>query len=845
MQALALMAVNHHVGLDNSISSGIMLALAEEASEEAATPEEPVVEEEQVPPVEEEIVVEEEQVPPVEEEIPAEEDEDATTPEEYKPPENAENYQFQAEVHRMLDIVVNSLYQNKDVFLRELISNASDALDKFRYLTLTQPDKYSNDDVPFKIELDYDQDAGTLTIRDTGVGMTHDEMISNLGTVARSGTTKFLDSLKEQGSESSSMVDQIGMFGVGFYSAFLVADRVSVASKSPLSDQQNVWESRNGESEFHIFPDPRGNTLQRGTEITLHLKEDAKFYARAEKITDLTKHYSEFVVHPIFIKNIVEEEVEDEDAEEEEPEKTEDDLEVNEDEEAEKPKKMKTVTTETWDELNTKQALWTREAETITDDEYQSFWHQLNGDEYSNATHWTHFNAEGSINFKALLYMPDEIPPELKSGSVDQFKAGIRLYVRKVLISDSFELMPRYLSFIKGVVDSDDLPLNVNRETLQESKIIAIIKKKMTRKTLDLFKDFAKKSKKKDTKDEEKDEGEEEDKEVEEDDGADKWIEWYKKFSTSLKLGLLEDHPNRKRIMKLLRFQTLKSDGEYISLEEYVDSMQEWQDQIYTLAGSDIEAIKKSPFLGPFKDKDVDVVFFTEPIDEYCFAQVTDYESTKFVDISRENVKFKDEDEDLVKRREKAYKSKFKNLTKWLKKLYGSSIMRVAISNRLGSSPAIVSSSQYGQTANMERIMRAQTLTHNDGAQSAMSMKVFEINPRHPLVIKLLGGCPEEDESAAPELEDAAWVLHDMAMMNGGYPISDTVAHAARMTKFMQSQLEVESLDLEPEIDPPEEDEEAPDFDMDGMMDGMDGLNMGDLGNMDFGDMDLGEMDLD
>lgn len=834
MQALALMALNYHVGYTGS---GMMVALADEGAEETvnADAEVPV---EDAPPVDETPPTPQEEV--VEDAATSEEVEDATTPEEYAPPENAENYEFQAEVHRMLDIVVNSLYQNKDVFLRELISNASDALDKFRYLTLTQPEKYTADDsVDLKIEIDYNLDDRTLTIRDTGVGMTHEEMVSNLGTVARSGTTKFLEALKDQGSEAGGIVDQIGQFGVGFYSAFLVADRVTVASKSPLSDEQTVWESRNGESSFHIFPDPRGNTLQRGTEITLHLKEDSRFYAKEEKLTTLTQFYSEFVVHPIFIKQIEEEEVEDEDAEEEpaDEEKGEDDLDVTEGDDEDKPKKMKTITTETWKELNTKQALWTREAETITNDEYQAFWHQLNDNESSNATTWTHFNAEGNINFKALLYMPEEIPPELKSGSVDQFKAGIRLYVRKVLISDSFELMPRYLSFMKGVVDSDDLPLNVNRETLQESKIVAIIKKKMTRKTLDLFKDFAKKSEKKEAKEETED-GETDVEEEEDDDGDNAWIEWYKKFSTSLKLGLLEDHPNRKRIMKLLRFQTSKSDGKYISLEEYVNNMKEWQDQIYTLAGPDVDTLKKSAFLGPFKEKDVDVVFFTEPIDEYAFAQVTDYESTKFVDISRENVKFKDEDEDLVKRREKAYKAQFKPLTKWLKKIYGSSVMRIAISNRLGSSPAIVSSSAYGQSANMERIMRAQTLTH-DGGASQMSMKIFEINPRHPLVHKLLEGCPEEDESASEELIDSAWILHDMAMLSGGYPIQDTIAHSGRMTKFMQNQLGVESLELEPEIDPPEEEEEAPDFDAD-----MDGFNMEDL-NMDLGDMDLGEMDLD
>lgn len=249
--------------------------MADENVEEAAVPDETVPhaaeENEAVPPPEEVVDA------PVEEEV------DATTPEEYAPPENAENYEFQAEVHRMLDIVVNSLYQNKDVFLRELISNASDALDKFRYMVLTQGDQYELGDIPLKIELDYDQEAKTLTIRDTGVGMTRNEMVENLGTVARSGTTKFLEALKEQGNDSGSIVGQIGQFGVGFYSAFLVADRVTVASKSPLSEEQNVWESVNGESKFHIFPDPRGNTLQRGTEITLHLKEDSKLYVALER----------------------------------------------------------------------------------------------------------------------------------------------------------------------------------------------------------------------------------------------------------------------------------------------------------------------------------------------------------------------------------------------------------------------------------------------------------------------------------------------------------------------------------------------------------------------------------
>lgn len=385
--------------------------------------------------------------------------------------------------------------------------------------------------------------------------------------------------------------------------------------------------------------------------------------------------------------------------------------------------------------------------------------------------------------------------------------------------------------------------MNVNRETLQESKIIKIIQKKLVRKTLDMIKAFAKE------KDVVEDEEEEEaeigpdgtvtESKKEKKDKETPWQEWYKKFSTSLKLGVLEDTTNRKRLMSLLRFESYKSNGKMISFNDYINDMKDWQEEIYMLAGTDVEAIKKSPFMDPFIEKDVDVLFLTDPIDEYVFAQVKDHEDKKFTDISREDVKFKDEDPDLQKRRDKAYVKKLKPLTKWLRKFYGNSIMRITISNRLGTSPAIVTSSRYGNSANMERIMRAQTLTHDSGPQG-FSMKIFEINPRHPLILKLLEGAPPEDSEdnfePSEEIKDAAWLLHDMAMMNGGFPIPDPLAHNKRMTKFLQSQLGVESLNLEPAIDPPEEEEEAPDFDADAM---------GGMGGINLDDFDMNDLDLD
>lgn len=782
----------------------------------------------------------------------------------YTPPDGAETFAFQAEVNRMLDIVVNSLYQNKEVFLRELISNAADALDKYRYLSFTEPDTYKTEMVDsLEINIEYDIDNKTLTIRDTGIGMTRDQLIENLGTVARSGTTKFVEALKEAGNKDAT-IDQIGQFGVGFYSSFLVANRVTVASKHPLSSKQYVWESVNGASDFVVYDDPRGDTLKRGTEITLHLRDDAVKYLEPSTLRGLAVHYSEFVTHPIRLRSTSTMEVEvddDEDSDSDKKEKEDvedldeekkdketagsDDLEIKDEET--KPKKMKQVTTYSWDVLNNNKAIWTRDKDNITDDEYQGFFHLLNDGDKENATSWSHFNAEGNINFKSILYLPTETPPAYAMGNLDTVKGAMRLYVRRVLIGDEFELLPRYLSFIKGIVDSDELPLNVNRETLQESKILKVIKKKLTRKALDLIRDFAKKGA------DEASGSSEEEAEISPDGEAsidtkknekkeDKYLKWYENFSLNLKYGVIDDEPNRAKIFKLLRFQTSKSNGKLIPLAQYVDGMKDWQDDIYVLGGTSVEEISQSPLLESFREKDVEVIYLDEPIDEYMVKHARDYDKKKFVDISTEGFKFKDEDADLLRRRETAYQKKFKPLTKWLKQLYGTAILRVQVAKRsLGSVPAVVSSSNFGNSANMERIMMAQTVS---GDSMKVSFRIFEVNPRHPLVVKLLEGSPpEETDDEKPfepsqETIDAAWMLLDMALLNGGYPISDPVAHNKRVTKVLQQKFGLESLALEPEIDPPLEEDEPPEPDMN-----MGGLNMEDFANFDMGglgdDIDL------
>lgn len=759
----------------------------------------------------------------------------------YQPPENAEHFKYEAEVSRMLDIVVNSLYQNKDVFLRELISNASDALDKIRFLALTKPE-YLEVEEKLQVQIEFDKEANTLTVRDTGIGMTHDELVSNLGTVARSGTTRFLQALKDGGDTSSGDISQIGQFGVGFYSAFLVADRVEVASKHPDSPEQYIWSSLNGASEFTIFPDPRGNTLTRGSEITLFLKEDAMEYANQMKLEKLAKHYSEFVVHPIFLRTVEEVEVEIDEPEEESTEEKsdEEDLEVSEEdseegEPEEKPKKTEMVTTFDWAHLNQDPAIWTRSKEDIADDEYKSFFKVIAKDDtIMDPETWTHFNAEGNINFRSILYLPADVPPSWRAGNIEQSVSGLSLYVQKVLISDEFELLPRYLSFMKGVVDSDDLPLNVNRETLQESKIIQVIKKKVVRKAIEMIRSFAKSADEEAASEDAKEEVEGEETETPTP-KKNKYEEWFSLFAPSMKMGVIEDEQNRPKLLKLIRFKSSKDDGEkWHSLEGYVENMKEWQDEIYFVAGSGMDTVKKSSFLETFKEKDVEVLFFTDPIDEYLAQTVQKFDGKRLRDISGENIKLKDEtDEDLVTRREKYYKEKFKPLTKWLKKLYGSSVMRVAVSNRLVSAPALASSAEYGHSANMERIMRAQAHSHGVHDMQMQSLKVFEINPRHPLIEKLLEGCPpEDDEGDFPvdsAIKDAAFVLQEMAFLGGGYPLNNAEAHAKRMMKLIGGGLGIESFSLLPEPDLPVVEEEAPDEeDFDFEFDEMDAAADGD-----------------
>jgi len=509
--------------------------------------------------------------------------------------EKSEKHEFQAEVNRMMKLIINSLYKNKEIYLRELISNASDALDKIRLLSLT--DKSVLGDTPdLVIKIHADKENRVLHITDTGIGMTKADLVKNLGTIAKSGTSEFFAATNEKGADTSNL---IGQFGVGFYSAFLVADRVVVTSKHN-DDKQHIWES--DANSFSVIEDPReDNQLGRGTRVSLYLKEEAQDYLEPTKLRDLIKKYSEFINFDIYlyISKIVEEEVEVEEEEEAaEGETTENaEAEVEEEKEESKGKKTEKVEKTVWDWelINANKPIWTRNSKDITDEEYLKFYKAFSREEKDPLTH-VHFTVEGEVVFRSILYVPAEAPKNLYH-EYGKNNKNIKLYVRRVFITDEFEdLIPKYLSFLRGVVDSDDLPLNVSRETLQQHKLLKVIKKKIVRKALEMFKKIE----------------------------GDDYKKFWKEYGTSLKLGLIEDHNNRVRISKLLRYASSHDKEELTGLEAYVERMKKDQTHIFYMAGASREEVEHSPFVERLIKRGYEVLYFIEPVDEYTIQNLPD-----------------------------------------------------------------------------------------------------------------------------------------------------------------------------------------------------------------------------
>merc|ERR1719160_2405860 len=538
--------------------------------------------------------------------------------------EGSEKHEFQAEVSRLMDIIINSLYTDKQVFLRELISNAADALEKARFHSV-QDESFLGDVKDLEVKVEHDPDAKTLSIVDTGIGMSKADLINNLGTVAKSGTTNFLEAMAEGGD-----ANLIGQFGVGFYSAFLVADKVSVTSKCNEDPVQHVWES-SADASFTVVDDPRGNTLGRGSRVTLHLKEDAHEYLSEDKLKETAKKYSQFIQFPIYVK--VKKEVdadaeEDDDDDDKDDEEAKDDVETKDDDEEKEEEEKKAPTKKTvyeWEQVNTQKAIWLRAKEDVTEEEYNEFYKSISKD-YLDPLAYTHFNAEGEIEFKSVLFLPKKAPFDMMDNYWTK-KSEVKLFVRRVLVADKFEeLLPRYLNFVRGVVDSDDLPLNVSREQLQQNKIMKVISKKLVRKVLELMKRLAKEEESGDDEDDEEkeDKDDEEKEEKDKKDEESSWAKFYKEFAKNLKMGCYEDDSNRSKISKLLRFTSSKSEGKDISLDKYLDRMAENQESIYYMSGDSMDVMGKAPALQVFKKKDIEVLMLSDHLDEPCIQKLAD-----------------------------------------------------------------------------------------------------------------------------------------------------------------------------------------------------------------------------
>ncbi len=633
--------------------------------------------------------------------------------------------QFQTEVQQLLDLVIHSLYSNRDIFLRELISNASDAIDKVRFEAHSDESLLEGNS-DWKIKLVPDKEAGTLTIRDNGIGMSQAEVEENIGTIARSGTKAFMQALKDKAATNNP--ELIGQFGVGFYASFMVADRVTLATrKGGAAEKGCLWEST-GDGTYTIEECSRE---QRGTEIVLHLKEEFKSYLDEWKIRSIVKKYSDYIQYPV-VMDITRSEVP----------KGVDGKEIEGAGEIEKTEEQT---------LNSMKAIWARPKSEVTEEEYSEFYKHVSHD-FEAPFRTIHFSAEGTSEFKALLYLPAKKPFDM---FMADRKKGLQLYVKRVFITDKCEeLIPDYLRFVKGVVDSSDLPLNVSREILQEDVQIRRIQKGLVNKVLATLAEIKEKS-------------------------FDEYVSFWKEFGQVIKEGIHFDYANKEKLQELLLFESTTTEaGAFVSLKEYVARMPEGQKDIYYITGMSRETLEQSPHLEAFRAKGFEVLFMTDPVDEWVVQALTEYDGKPLKAVDRGDISLDSEEEkkEKEKKREEAQKE-FSDLISYMSDRLKDKVKEVRFSNRLTDSACCLVAEEYGMNANMERIMKAMNQAVPE------SKRVLELNPDHP-ILKAMSGIHQQDKTA-PALSDYADLLYDQALLTEGSPIKDPLRFTRLVSELM------------------------------------------------------------